>query len=288
MNDTRRPPRDKGWRSNPLLNAPVPAAPTFARADWDEPRARPFGPWRVVPATSPLDAVHEVPPPAGPGRPTDDTGSPVTSDHPGLRAAGQPSAAQAPASESPAQAAAREQALRTAIAEAHARGLAEGQAQARQELAADSSRRDALHREMTAALQALALDPQRCFEPLRRLALHLAEQLVRGELNHSTEAIDRLVRLSLEQLPGPLIAPVVSLHPEDLALLAEAGSDLGPDARLAADPTLVRGGVRVAVRDGVVEDFIEHRLEALAAELLGNPEIWRERSTLLPRPPETP
>lgn len=290
MSESRPPPRGKAWQGNPLLNAPPPAAPSFARADWDEPRARPFGPWRVVPATSPLDAVHQVPPPApaqagGPGA---DTAPPASPDTPTLQALRSAPRVESSVVESPAQAAAREQALRTAIAEAHARGLAEGQAQARRELADDTSRRDALQHEITAALQALALDPQRCFEPLRRLALHLAEQLVRGALHQSADAIDRLVRLSLDQLPGPLVAPVISLHPEDLALLAQAGPDLGADARLEADPTLARGSVRVAARDGVVEDFIEHRLEALAADLLGDPQAWRARSALLPRSPETP
>jgi flagellar biosynthesis/type III secretory pathway protein FliH len=285
MTGPKRPPRGGGWRGNPLLSAPVPAAPGFERADWDEPRARPFGPWRVVPAISPLDAVHEIPPPGAPQvSPAAEPPAPrgakrsATADPPAL--AGPPLKSEvAPAAESPEQVAAREEALRAAIAQAHARGVAEGEAAARRELAQAGAGHDALLREIASALQALAVDPDRCFEPLRRLALHLAEQLVRAELRLSGAAIEQLVRLSLEQLPGPVLAPTVSLNPEDLALLGESGAIFGPDCRLEADPMLARGSVRAAARDAIVEDFIEHRLAALADRLLADPQAWHSRAS---------
>ena len=36
-------------------------------------------------------------------------------------------------------------------------------------------------------------DPSKFFSPLKKLSIHLAEQLVRGELILSTDIVDRLV-----------------------------------------------------------------------------------------------
>jgi hypothetical protein len=52
---------------------------------------------------------------------------------------------------------------------------------------------------------------------------------------------------------------------------------------------LQRGSVRVSVNDTVVEDLIEHRLEALARRVLAQPDAWLKQSGLMhPVSPVTP
>lgn len=124
----------------------------------------------------------------------------------------------------------------------------------------------------TAVLQALdrtaATPPPWQADDLASLALHLAMQLVRGELQHGPHAIDRLARGALQLLDDARGDAVVDLHPDDLALAQDAGRHWPRHPALRADATLSRGSVRVRVGAAEVEDLLEQRLQALADALL--------------------
>ena len=128
-------------------------------------------------------------------------------------------------------------------------------------------------------------DPQSLFEPLKRLAVHLSEQLVMAELNVSGQAIERLVQRCLDELDihgQPSI--VVELNPQDKDRLQEMGNDVMANMHLHGVPTLHPGSVRVLVNDSQIEDLIEHRLQVMANRLLSQPELWREKSAFFRQP----
>jgi flagellar biosynthesis/type III secretory pathway protein FliH len=128
----------------------------------------------------------------------------------------------------------------------------------------------------------MAENPDRYFEPLRRLALHLAEQLVRSELTMSEQAISQLVRQCLTQLEPPGESAVVTLHPDDLALIQDAAAkDLAQSVSFEGNASLLRGSVQVRRHDARVDDLIEDRLQTLVEQLQINPQSWRDRSVLL-------
>ena len=116
-----------------------------------------------------------------------------------------------------------QEALEEARLQAYAKGQEHGRMEAQQELlqAGDESQRQL--RERIAALEeevaALGQSPDRLHAPLKRLALHLAEQLVLGELSQSPQAIERLVQRCVEELGSRQARVQVELHPDDLALL---------------------------------------------------------------------
>lgn len=153
-----------------------------------------------------------------------------------------------------------------------------------------SARIDLLER----AVGDLTQSGERMYEPLKRLSLHLAEQLVIGELAVSPQAIDRLVRRCVEELDAQRGAPVlVELHPDDLAALqalikslepegaqASGASKAAPAWVLQSNASLMPGSVRASANDAVVSDLIEHRLEALARQLLVSPTRASEQSAL--------
>ena len=133
-------------------------------------------------------------------------------------------------------------------------------------------------------LAALIEDPKQFFEPLKRLAIHIAEQMVVGELKASSKAIERLVQRCLDELDHPVHGAVVlELNPEDKARLQEQGGDLIKGMRLEAVPEMQVGSVRVFANDTVVEDLVEHRLEGLARAMLVDEEAWRDKSPLAKR-----
>jgi hypothetical protein len=111
--------------------------------------------------------------------------------------------------------------------------------------------------------------------------LHLAEQLVRAELQLSGHAISQLIQECIHQLDHPVEPVQVSLNPEDLLRLKAMGEAATQHLQLEADAQLRPGSVRVRVQDSVVQDLIEHRLEPLARRLLDQPEAWMQQSSLV-------
>jgi flagellar biosynthesis/type III secretory pathway protein FliH len=260
-----------GWRPDPLLSAREQPA-RFESRHWGQPTTGDFQPWQIRPA----------PPP-----PPVDTPAPALPADAALPAAALPADEPEVVAEPPACTAA---ALEAARSEAFAEGQRTGLAQARKEVEAERSRERALLHSLGAELQGLSHEPQRFFEPLKRLALHLAEQIVRAELQVSGKVIGGLIEQSLAQLDHPHdAAAVVSLHPDDLRRLQGLSHQLHERLSLEADPLLRPGSVRIRVQDAQIEDLIEHRLEALARRLLADPEAWLGQSALLraEAPPDT-
>jgi flagellar biosynthesis/type III secretory pathway protein FliH len=163
-------------------------------------------------------------------------------------------------------------------------GLAEGEAKARAEVADEMAAQRVVFENVATELGALIADPKKFFEPLKRLAMHMAEQVVLGELQTSSKGIERLVQRCLDELDHPVHGAVVlELNPEDKELLQAQGGDFIKGMRLEAVHEMQRGSVRVFANDTVVEDLVDHRLEGLAKALLIDVDAWREKSPLAQR-----
>jgi flagellar biosynthesis/type III secretory pathway protein FliH len=182
-----------------------------------------------------------------------------------------------------------------ALAKAREEGRTEGVAQARITLQSEMEAKlraalgedHALVSALSAAIAELQQSPQTFFEPLKRLALHLAEQLVLAELQLDGSAIDRLVQRCIDELAEhdeSLI--VVELHPADLALLQDlrtrSGLSEGASLRLQANDQLLPGSVRASANAAVVEDLIGERLSALARGLAVDDSRWRAHTAFTP------
>jgi flagellar biosynthesis/type III secretory pathway protein FliH len=133
---------------------------------------------------------------------------------------------------------------------------------------------------------ALKENPAAWNEPLKRLALHLAEQLTLTELSISVIAIQNMIDRCIETLDVQTASSVVvELNPNDMALLQNHKAAPGEKThqwRLIADTRLLPGSVRVRADDAVVSDLIEHRLETLAQALLQNTKPWQAQTAFQP------
>ncbi len=181
--------------------------------------------------------------------------------------------------------------------EAYASGLADGRQQQLAEREAQKQASEAEQRELAAeqthhllqqihqAIVGLHDQPDELYEPIKRLALHLAEQFVLAELSLSPSVIQGLVQRSLDTLELPASAQVaVDLNPDDLALLQGALNDENrPPWQLQADPSLLPGSVRVSADDAMVSDLVENRLAAIAASLLRKPQRAQAQSAFRPQ-----
>ena len=245
-------------------------APSFLRTQWDEAKVRSFGPWRVADRTEPTDALTLPAPLSLSEAFNDDLAlQPETRDTADLSAP------------EPENTRVSEAALAALQDQAYQRGLKEGQAQLHAEMDAERAKERELIRHLGIELRGISQDPQRFFEPLKRLSLHLAEQLVRAELQISGQAIQGLIQSCIQQLDHPAQPVKVSLNPQDMKRLQAMGEAITDHLDLEADPLLRPGSVRVRVQDSVVQDLIEHRLEPLARRLLPQPEAWMQTSSLV-------
>jgi len=139
--------------------------------------------------------------------------------------------------------------------------------------------------EVTSKIDEFTQNSQRFYEPMKRLALHIAEQLVLAELNLSGSSIERLIQRCLDELPSHGMGVVtVELNPQDKARLEETAGEITQHIQLRGLPTLKPGSVRVISDDTQVDDFVTNRLEAMAHSLLGQPEEWKERSPFFRQP----
>ena len=255
------------WSVDPLLNSKV-QAPRFLRTQWDEASARSFGPWRVAEKVEPTEGLTqelvttEVEP----------SDLPANADVSGIEADSGTVETESQWSET---------ALDALREESYQRGLLEGEAKVREEYETERSKERELVRHLGIELRSISQDPQRFFEPLKRLSLHLAEQLVRAELQLSGQAIHNLVQACIQQLDHAVEPVHVSVNPEDLQRLKDMGKTVTDHMQLEADTMLRPGSVRVRVQDTVVQDLIENRLEPLARRLLAQPEAWMQQSSLV-------
>jgi len=271
------------WNSDPLLSKPT-VSTQFARTEWDAVRSRSFGSW-VIPVQTAFSANPE-----GPSALDGETDQ--ASDLIDASALGLP-VEQSDAEEASAQTTVSEEALDQLRDEAFQAGVAEGRAQLLAETQSERAQERELIQRLGMELQSISQDPQRFFEPLKRLSLHLAEQLVRAELKLSGQAIHGLVQSCIAQLEHPVPPVQVSLNPDDLKQLQAMGEAVTAHLQLEPDVHLRPGSVRVRVQDSVVQDLIENRLEPLARRLLPEPEAWMQNSSLVrdraePLPESTP
>ncbi len=202
--------------------------------------------------------------------------------------AAEATAAHSPSAPStPASPAIDAQALEQARAEGHAQGMAEAraqlQAQAQSDAQAALGQDHALVEKLQAALADLQQSPQSFFEPLKRLSLHLAEQLVLAELQMDGSAIERLVQRCVDDLGQHDESMVtVHLHPSDVERLQSmrerTGLNEGSSLRLQADESLLPGSVRASANDAIVEDLIAERLSTLARGLHIDEPRWNAQS----------
>ena len=255
------------WSVDPLLNSKV-QAPRFLRTQWDEASARSFGPWRVAEKVEPTEGLTQelVTTEAEP------SDLPADADASGIEANSGTAEPESQWSET---------ALDALREESYQRGLLEGEAKVREEYETERSKERELVRHLGIELRSISQDPQRFFEPLKRLSLHLAEQLVRAELQLSGQAIHNLVQACIQQLDHAVEPVHVSVNPEDLQRLKDMGKSVTDHMQLEADTMLRPGSVRVRVQDTVVQDLIENRLEPLARRLLAQPEAWMQQSSLV-------
>lgn len=156
--------------------------------------------------------------------------------------------------------AAVEQSTQVALEAGKAEGLAEAEA-------ALASERAEL-RALIAALENTLERPENFFQPLKRLALHIAGAVVRVELESRADIIEQTIAGCLAEIDETAVVRL-RLNPADAELLRQ--SESAQRLEILADEKLSRGSVKVELTEGWIEDLIEERWRTVRAALKVEP-----------------
>ncbi len=185
------------------------------------------------------------------------------------------------------QAQAREEGItegrREGFEKAYGEGLAQGRAHGEGEVRERAARLQAL----LSALAAPAAEVDDATEhELAELTLALARQVIRRELQSQPGEIVGVIREAVALLPLSAREIRVRLHPEDAAFVRETLGE--PEGRwsIEEDPGVSRGGCLLRTLQSRVDATVEHRIAALAAELLGDARRAEDDTTGTPAPEE--
>ncbi len=155
-----------------------------------------------------------------------------------------------------------------AYKEAFQQGLAEGREAGRGEVRAQVERLSAMFHELARPFDVLDEEVER---ELLTLAMSLARQIVRRELQIDPSQIIGIIRETITALPAAARDIRVHLHPEDAAIVREHLAPTTSDRAwvIVEDPVMARGGCQVNTATSRVDARLETRLAAILSELLG-------------------
>ena len=127
------------------------------------------------------------------------------------------------------------------------------------------------YRELTQKIRMASTRVSEFFEPVSRLSVHIAEQLVRGELTVGPVAITRLVQGCLDAIEerASKREPILKMHPADLEMFLNGFDGEPTGVSLVADDRLARGDVSLQMDHSVIDDLLSHRLEEITQYVFG-------------------
>lgn len=163
------------------------------------------------------------------------------------------------------------------------KGAEQGAAQAEQkaDLAYEKQRQEtfAVFVEAVAELKIYRQNDQKELETaLATLAIRLAKQVIQDELVLQPKHIIPVVHATVESLPNPDDSLTISLHPLDLAIIAEVADS---HWQLQPNESITRGGCTLKSGFSYVDYTLEHRFETAIRSLLHHIETPKETAQWL-------
>lgn len=152
-------------------------------------------------------------------------------------------------------------------------GHKEGLEAAQKEIAAQTQRLNQIIRALAEPLQAA---DQQVEQELISLAMAVARQIIRRELQTEPEQIVAVVREAMAELPSSARNIRIFLHPDDAVLVREALNTEEAETapwKIVEELALTRGGCRVESDTSTVEASLEKRLNTILAELMGGSRV---------------
>ena len=160
-----------------------------------------------------------------------------------------------------------------AFAEGEAKGRADAQRVAQEEFSERQQQfeieaRDEIARFMS-SIQASLIQQNALAEPLKRLAVRLAELIARAELQLSDQAINNLVERVVNELePNELKDVILTVSPGWYERMTEDQfKGIFENCEIQISEQLADGSIRLSVEDKSIEDLLEDRITEIANQV---------------------
>lgn len=107
---------------------------------------------------------------------------------------------------------------------------------------------------------------------ITKLAISISKQIIRRELQINSEQVVSVVREAIKLLPLDKSRLIIHLNPSDLSIIQKVFNqdDLDHSYSLVEDPSVQRGGCKLATDDSIIDATIDSQIAQIAADLLGS------------------
>ena len=159
-----------------------------------------------------------------------------------------------------------------AFAEGEAKGRADAQRLAQEDFSERQQQfeieaRDEIARFMS-SIKASLIQHNALAEPLKRLAVRLAELIARAELQLSDQAINNLVERVVNELePNELEDVIITVSPGWHERMTEDQFKGCLNGDIQISEQLADGSIRLSIEDKSIEDLLEGRITEIASQV---------------------
>lgn len=109
-------------------------------------------------------------------------------------------------------------------------------------------------------------------EAVNELAVSISKQIIRRELQTNSEQVVSVVKEAIKLLPLDNSRLIIHLNPSDISAMQKVFNqdDIVNSYSLVEDPSVQRGGCKLATDDSIIDATIDSQIAQIAASILGS------------------
>lgn len=109
-------------------------------------------------------------------------------------------------------------------------------------------------------------------QSITQLAVSISKQIIRRELQINSEQVVSVVKEAIKLLPLEKSRLIMHLNPSDISVVQKVFNqdDMVHSYSLVEDPTIQRGGCKLATDESIIDATIDSQVAQIAANLLGS------------------
>ncbi len=113
---------------------------------------------------------------------------------------------------------------------------------------------------------------QEVIQAITQLAISISKQIIRRELQTNSEQVISVVKEGIALLPLDKSRLILHLNPRDISIVQKVFNqdDIVHSYSLVEDPSVQRGGCKLATDESVIDATIDSQVAQIAAKLLGS------------------
>lgn len=109
-------------------------------------------------------------------------------------------------------------------------------------------------------------------QSVTQLAVSISKQIIRRELQINSEQVVSVVKEAIKLLPLDKSRLIIHLNPNDISIVQKVFNqdDIVHSYSLIEDPSIQRGGCKLATDNSIIDATIDSQVAQIAAKILGS------------------